>query len=349
MNRTIKLLGILLLSLGQLSVRAQPPTETPAAFSPGEVWRDTQGKAIQAHHGGVLYHEGLYYWYGADMSAPTRPRVPTSKPGDTNVDAVGVRCYSSKDLYDWKNEGLALKTVPDDPRHDLHPSKVLERPHVAYNARTKKFVMWMHIDDATYKTRRVGVAVADAPAGPFKYLESVRPYGQESLDQTLFGDDDGKAYRIFSSENNQATYIALMSDDYLKHSDRFVRIFVRRPSEGDAIFKREGKYYLIVSACTGWTPNAARSAVADSIWGPWKELGNPCRGPGAEKTFRAQSTCVFPVVGKKNAFILMADRWNTKDLGDSRYVWLPVVFENGQPTITWHDHWDLGIFRDGGG
>lgn len=30
----------------------------------GEIWNDTDGNPINAHGGGILYHEGTYYWYG---------------------------------------------------------------------------------------------------------------------------------------------------------------------------------------------------------------------------------------------------------------------------------------------
>ena len=48
------------------------------------------------------------------------------------TDVTGVGCYSSKDLLNWKFEGIVLPAVKDDPNHDLHPSKVLERPKVVY-------------------------------------------------------------------------------------------------------------------------------------------------------------------------------------------------------------------------
>ncbi len=187
-------------------------------------------------------------------------------------------------------------------------------------------------------------AVADSPTGPFRYLGSVKPEGQDSRDQTLFVDDDGKAYRIYSSEGNKTTYVSLLSDDYLKHTGRFARIFEGRFMEAAAVFKRAGKYYFIGSGCTGWDPNAARSAVADSIWGPWKELGNPCRGKDADRTFGAQSAFVVPVAGKEDAFIFVADRWKKEDLRDSRYVWLPLRFEDGKPVVEWRDAWDLSVF-----
>jgi hypothetical protein len=314
-------------------------------FKPGEVWLDTAGQPINAHGGGMLFHKGTYYWYGENKGGRTWLPESTKAWDGYRVDVTGIRCYSSKDLLHWKDEGLVLKAAPDDPASDLHPSKVCERPKVVFNPRTKKFVMWMHIDSEDYKAARAGVAVADRATGPFTYLESVRPEGQDSRDQTLFQDDDGKAYRIYSSENNDTTYISLLTDDYLKHSGKFARVFEKRRMEAQAVFKRAGKYWFIASDCTGWDPNPARSAVADSIWGPWTELGNPCRGPGETGTFGGQSAFVFPVAGKTNAFIFMADRWNKTNLVDSRYVWLPLQFNDRQPLVEWIQSWDLSFFE----
>lgn len=46
-----------------------------------------------------------------------------------------------------------------------------------------------------------------------------------SRDMTLFVDDDGKAYHIYSSEENLTLHIAELTDDYLGHSGRYIRIF----------------------------------------------------------------------------------------------------------------------------
>ncbi|MCX6896659.1 MAG: glycoside hydrolase family 43 protein, partial [Verrucomicrobia bacterium] len=286
-------------------------------IKPGEVWLDTAGKPINAHGGGMLFHEGIYYWYGENKEGRTwMPAFNKSWDG-YRVDVTGIRCYSSRDLVKWKDEGMVLPAVRNDPAHDLNPEMVVERPKVLFNATTKKFVMWLHIDSADYAAARAGVAIADQPIGPFTYLGSVKPEGQDSRDQTLFQDDDGKAYRIFASETNRTTYTSLLTDDYLKHAGKFVRVFVNDPMEAQAVFKHDGKYFLIGSHVTGWDPNPARVAVADSIWGPWTELENPCRGPGATNTFGGQITFVFPIAGKVNSFIFMADRWNKTNLPDS--------------------------------
>jgi beta-xylosidase len=115
-----------------------------------------------------------------------------------------------------------------------------------------------------------------------------------------------------------------------------------RSMEAPAVFKRGGKYYLIASGCTGWKPNAARSAVADHIFGPWTELGNPCRGEEADTTFGGQGTFVLPVQGRNDTFIFMADRWEQWDLENSRYLWLPLTFDAAaKPHIHWRARWSL--------
>lgn len=312
------------------------------AFRPKEIWKDTEGNAINAHGGGIMYHKGTYYWYGEYKVGKTiLPSWATWECYRTDV--TGVSCYSSKDLLNWKFEGLALKAVPDDPNHDLHPSKVCERPKVIYNKKTKKFVMWIHAENADYSMAAAGVAVSDRPEGPFEYIGSFRPNETMSRDQTLFVDDDGTAYQFSSSENNQTLHINRLTDDYLRPDGTYVRRFVDKAREAPAVFKYDGKYYMLSSGCTGWDPNQAELAVADSIMGEWTVLGNPCTGIDADKTFYGQSTYVIPVNAKKGLFIACFDMWKKKDLADSRYIWLPLKIDKstGKMSIPWIPSWTL--------
>ena len=105
---------------------------------------------------------------------------------------------------------------------------------------------------------------------------------------------------------------------------------------------------MLSSGCTGWDPNQAELAVADSIMGEWKTIGDPCTGTDADKTFYAQSTYVQKVMGKKDMYIALFDRWNKKDLENSRYVWLPFSFEGDKITIPWRDKWNFDSFADQG-
>lgn len=131
----------------------------------GEIWPDDKGVHINAHGGGILFYDDTYYWYGEH------------KADSTSAAMVGIMCYSSKNLSDWKNEGVVLPVEKKDTTSDLTQGCVMERPKVIYNQKTKKFVMWFHLElkGQGYTAARSAVAVSDSPTGPFKYLKSLRP------------------------------------------------------------------------------------------------------------------------------------------------------------------------------
>lgn len=305
---------------------------------PGDIWYDTDGKPIQAHGGGILFDNEVYYWYGENKDAPN---VSSPTALLDRVDVIGISCYSSRDLVNWKNEGVILPAVPDDPSHDIHPLQVFERPKVVHCPTTGKYVLWAHADSPDYKKACVGVAIADTPIGPFVYQGSFRPCDQESRDMTIFVDTDGTAYLVYSSQWNATTHIAPLMDDYLSVRGDYVEAFPGEYREAPAVFKYEGRYYMITSGCTGWEPNPARWHVADSMLGPWVTGGDPCVGDEKGTTFDAQSTFVLPFPGATDRFILMADRWQRYNLQDSRYVWLLLRMEEGVPRIEWQDAWTL--------
>lgn len=162
--------------------------------------------------------------------------------------------------------------------------------------------------------------------------------GQMSRDMTLYVDDDGKAYHIFSSEENLTLVVAELSDDYTSHTGRYIRVAPGEQNEAPVVMKHGGRYWMVTSGCTGWDPNEARLYSADTMWGPWQRHPNPCTGPGADKTFGGQGTHAFR--DSAGNWIFMADIWRPKLPSDSRYIWLPVQWDgDGKPEIAWADSW----------
>ncbi|MBL9208566.1 MAG: hypothetical protein JNN01_26015, partial [Opitutaceae bacterium] len=108
---------LLLAGLSLLGIRTLAADD----FRPGAVWKDTAGRPINAHGGGLLWHDGTYYWYGEIKSGLTwLPKVNKSW-GGTRVIAGGVSVYASKDLVNWTDVGVALPVRPREPDHDLSP------------------------------------------------------------------------------------------------------------------------------------------------------------------------------------------------------------------------------------
>ncbi len=134
------------------------------SFKPGAIWEDTAGEHINAHGGGIMHHNDTYYWYGEHKSEHTSEAL------------VGVNVYSSKDLYNWKKEAVALSVDPVESGSKIESGCIIERPKVIYNKKHDNFVMWFHLElkGQGYKAANYGVAVSDTPVGPFKFLYAGR-------------------------------------------------------------------------------------------------------------------------------------------------------------------------------
>ena len=337
------------------------------AIYPGRPWLDTEGKRIQAHGGSVIYVEGTYYWYGENKE---------KTDGTTDIYHWGVRCYSSQDLYNWKDEGVIIPPDPENPESPLHPAICMDRPHIIYNERTKKFVCWLKIrmaDGSQVST----VMTADHILGPYTMVQKgLFPCGMSAGDFDLAVAEDGKAYYYFERVHSEMI-CADLTDDYTDvtgyYSTHFPQPgppFVR---EAPAHFVRNGKHYLVTS---GYLPNPSEVAIADTWHGPFRILGNPHPDDESHTSYHSQISDIFKVEGKKGLYIAMADRWvpermhrryevygklyeryyiqkdvtaydelkenaevHSTQLAD--YVWLPFRFDGEMAYLDWKDEWRI--------
>lgn len=293
----------------------------------GAIWRDTDGNIIHAHGGHMLFAQGYYYWYGENR---------------TNDTYVSV--YRSTDLMHWEYRGDALTTGSKTQSYRVRTDTSLvnarggkiniERPKVLYNGKTGKYVMWMHVENGIdYHQAACGVAVSDTPDGAFTYLGCFNPFGEMSRDCTLFQEEDGSAYFISAARDNADLVIYRLSEDYLNIDVAVQRLFQGEYREAPALVKREGIYYLFTSFCTGWDPNQCRYATAKAIEGPWSMLTDI----GDATTFDTQPAFFLTVQESGNIYYV-SDRWNGKDYHDSRYVILPLTFDDqARPQLSFTD------------
>ena len=227
------------------------------AFYPGQVWLDTNGNRIQAHGGSLIYLDGVYYWYGEN-------KEKTDKAA--GIWHWGVRYYASTDLYNWEDRGLLIPPVTDDPNSSLHPTSMMDRPHILYNARTKKYVCWLKIMEKD-QTQTETVLTADSFFGPYTIVrEKLRPLGMSAGDFDLAVAPDGKAYYFFERVHSE-TIIADLTEDYTDvtgyYSTHFPHKGPPHVREATAHFIRNGKHYLLTSGTTGYFPNPSEAAMAD--------------------------------------------------------------------------------------
>ena len=344
------------------------------SIRPGKIWLDTEGKRIQAHGGSVLYENGIYYWYGENKE---------KTDGKSDIWHWGVRCYSSRDLYNWKDEGLIIPPDLEDKTSPLHPSSMMDRPHILYNAKTKKYVCWLKIMQRD-GTQSETVLTADSLLGPYTLVrKGLRPLGMSAGDFDLAVAPDGKGYYFFERVHSE-TIIADLSEDYTGvtgyYSTHFPHAGPPYVREATAHFVRGAKHYLITSGTTGYFPNPSEAAIADTWHGPYRVLGDPHRGDMSRTSFHSQISSVFKVAGKKDLYIAVADRWlpdckyayeeyraaferrfikgekplpeEEKFFADaaantslSDYVWLPIRFEGEKPVVEWRDEWKIEDFE----
>lgn len=336
------------LTIGSVGLCAENTPQRHTHFRPGQPWPDTQGTHLNAHGFCVLDFGGRHYWYGSHKIA-----------GKTEAEKneAGVRCYVSDDLLNWQNAGLVLSVFAPGAHADLADASILDRPKVIYHAATKKFILYFKLyppksqggksgTDYAY----VGVATATAPTGPFLYqgrfLGGNSPFG--TGDFTIFADTDGSIYHLGVRKPDKVHVVGRLSDDGLRPAGDTVELAgITLKTEAPALFRRGNKIYFLGSDSSGWAPNAARMFVADQVTGPYRDLGNPCRGVnphnnlGPEKTFGGQSTFVYPVTGRRDAWIAMFDINLPQNPITSGYIWLPIEFEGDRPVIRWRNQWDL--------
>jgi hypothetical protein len=290
------------------------------SIKPGQVWLDTSGNRIQAHGGSVFYMDGIYYWYGENKE---------KTDGRSDIWHWGVRCYTSRDLYNWEDAGLIIPPDTENPDSSLHPSAMMDRPHILYNRRTGKYVCWLKImmkDGSQTET----VLTADHILGPYtKVREGLRPLGMSAGDFDLAAAPDGKAYYYFERVHSE-TICADLTEDYTDvtgyYSTHFPHPYPPYVREATAHFERRGMHYLITSGTTGYLPNPSEIAVARTWHGPYTVLGNPHVNDVSNTSFHSQISSVFKVPGKKDLYIACADRW-LPDKMDLEYESYSQIFE----------------------
>ena len=339
-------------------VEVPPSPETATITAGGVIFNDTHGKPVHAHGAGIVLPNSHPAGMDARTGTPIYYMVGTTQKYAPHWLSGGINLYSSTDLEHWTFENEIFRntsiTTPL-PNGEPHQYRI-ERPKILYNAHTQKYVMWFHLDSASFKMGMVGVCNSESNKidGDYNFVSGFQPDSQRSLDMSLFQDDDGETAYLVRSVNNKYAGISKLSPDYLQTTGGIVSHAPR--CEGQAMWRDGERYYLLGSHLTGWSANAA---ILSSTTAPlhngsqWEVLSNPS---GSSTTWDSQSTFVLPYTHPdgRELLIYLGDRWNghgeNGGVRNASYVWLPLEKKGGSDghpaifTMTYLAEWKVAQF-----
>jgi hypothetical protein len=198
---------------------------------------------------------GTYYIY------------PTTD-GSEGWASTSFSCMSSQDLVHWRNHGVILRLGIDVE----WANRNAWAPAIA----TKNGKYYFYTSSA----QNIGVAVADAPYGPFtdplgKPLVPRGRWRGQAIDPMVFVDDDGSAYLYWGQGN---CYVVKLNDDMISFDAEAVqRITPPGYNEGSFVIKRKGTYYLMWSEFDTRDPRySVAYGMSKSPLGPFEKAAeNP--------------------------------------------------------------------------
>tara|TARA_R110002049_G_scaffold33017_2_gene109004 strand:- start:231 stop:1709 length:1479 start_codon:yes stop_codon:yes gene_type:complete len=224
---------------------------------------DTHGHIVDAHDGRLIQFNDTFYWYGTSY-------------GNTNGFTTKNHyvCYSSKDLKVWKKEGSLLPNQPEG---------VYYRPHVVYNKKTKRYVLWYNWYPKLWNGQ-FGVATSKNPEGPFKIVNSNVKMFRSDVglgDFGLFVDDDNTCYLSYNTIQNHQVSVEKLDENYTASTMENGGIIAEHMEAGTQ-FKKNGTYYLMTdyTCCFCNYGSGARVYISDNPLNGYQLTGNINRYPG---------------------------------------------------------------------
>ena len=270
----------------------------------------------------ILLHNGKYYQYGTNHED-------------------GILVYESDDLKEWrlcdnKRHGFALH------KSDTSATKWFWAPEVY--AFGDKFIMYFT------RNEHISCAIAEHPTGPFVEVGKKPMYNAPDfrIDNSLFVDDDGKAYLLFcrfvkGSSNGSEIWMGELENDRVTLREQTIRKCLNanepwervqaRVSEGPFMLKHNGKYYLTYSANDYQSQDYAIGyAVAETPRGPFQKAKvNPILRRPAGFVGSGHHSFFKDKEGKLR--IVFHVHYSTSQIHPRRVIIGTAFFENGKLRI----------------
>lgn len=227
--------------------------------------------------------------------------------------------FSSTNLADWRRHGPVLDFedvtwIGDDgqDRHYAWAPAVLEKNGHWY--------FYYSVGPQNPTPSRIGVAVGDAPSGPFR--DSGRPLltggnGFEAIDPMAFTDPhSGRTYLYAGGSAGAKLRVFELNPNLTSFAGEIEVETPPRFTEGAFMHERRGRYYLSYSH-GGWrhASYSVHYATSDSPLGPWTYQGAILTGDDTRKGPGHHSFIRSPLSGE---WLIVYHRWENQT-GDGPY------------------------------
>jgi len=332
-------------------------------------YKDTDGNPIYSQGGGISKFGDTYYWYGVRYTEAVdyvKDPLNASKLGDSLTHFEAYTCYSSKDLVNWKYEGDAATSET----LGIEWIGWAGRCGVVYHEATDKYILCSQCNG-------VVIASSDKPTGPFKAVNhydwnTAIPGIQNGStgDQTMFQDEDSKAYMICSSVNGRSYQyvVPLRESDFCDFDTDNIKMLYKDNKtyfdedgtvatkdkggiEGNCMFKYKGNYYYTGSDLYGWNSSRVYVLQSDSILGDYNiqpdgsKENKPYIMPGVKTNYahNTQAGFYYTVKGtKQDLVIYCGDRWSDFAVNGIGFnQWNPLTMDGYTPHFNNLSQWRL--------
>lgn len=310
-------------------------------------WNTKEGLPVYSQGGGIFKFTDpvsgkmKYYWYGVHYK---EAEIYRNDPSITQArnNFVAVTCYTSTDAVNWKFENNVLTKAEVDKHERTY---WVGRLGVAYVKELKKYAMFVQYGNG------VLIAVSDSPTGPFTWHQKIsmkEMIGTPNTgDQTVFTDDNGKSYLVYSyGQGRHRIYVSEIGvKDGMVNLIDCTKIFEGAGREGNCMFRYKDKYYMFASNLYGWDASLAYYLVADNVRGPFLPTNEMLVLKGAEDDYAhvTQTGFFFSVKGsKQETIVYCGDRWaDFAGNGLGYNQWVPLSFKNSVPYFNSLSSWAL--------
>ncbi|MFJ8467763.1 family 43 glycosylhydrolase [Streptomyces swartbergensis] len=313
-------------------------------------WNDTSGNPIYSQGGGVFKFGDTYYWYGVHYLGAESYRANPTRKYDGEVSFRSIPVYSSKDLVNWKFENrVATRTTPIQSGATLGQAGWVGRLGVSYNENTGKYVLAVQ----AYVGGGHGVLLlqGDSPTDTFDYgyfqTQITNSPTTGTGDQTVFTDEDGKDYLIFSNrEGRSRGFVAKFRESDSLRIEPGVEIRRGDGREGNAMFKLDGKYYHAASDLHGWNTsvNYVNESTSSNVQGSYSSE-YVLAGTEMDYSHVTQTGFFVTVKGtKQNTVIYAGDRWADFAWNGIGYnQWVPITKTGARPQFHSVSQWQFNV------